>query len=124
MKKRFILLVLLLLSVFFYSCSSGKNASKVKSKDVVIPIHSNHMNEDLAKNDKNKEKEISLKQKHYERQTEYVQKEMKKNEKMSMKNTPVRKKKSCFSLFKNKNKSACVRKSEDAVVGDGVRDVK
>lgn len=126
MNKRIVILVLLLLNVFLYSCSSKKSVANIKSKDVVIPVHSNHMHENLGKEKNKKEGEADLRQQHYERQTEYVQKEMKKNEKISMKNTPVcRKKKSCFSLFsKNKNNSACKRKADDAVVGDGVRDVR
>lgn len=123
MNKRIIVLVLLLLSVFFYSCSSRKNASKVKSKDVVIPIHSNHMHEELGEKNEKAKTDDDLKKKHYESQTESVKKEMKKNKKISMKNTPVRKKKnSCFSWFKKDR--VCGDGSNNVMTDDGVRDVR
>lgn len=121
MNKRIIILVLLLLNVFFYSCSSKKSATNVNSQDVVIPVHSNHMHEDFDKDTKKKEKNVDLKRKHYQRQTESVQKEMKRNEKISMSNTPVRKKKSCNS---KKKSSACGERVDSAVILDGVSDTR
>lgn len=121
MKKRFILLVLLLLNVFFYSCSSNKSATKTNSEGGEMHMHSQANN---PKDGKKKKDTVSLKQKHYDSQKEYVQKEMKKNEKISMENTPVRKKKSKSLCSKNKNGDACGRKVKDAAVSDGVRDVR
>ena len=96
MNKRVIVLVLLLLSVLFYSCSSKRNSTVIKSRNVVIPEQFRDDPMELAKDKKKKEKEVDPKQQHYNRQTEAVRKEMKKNAKISMKNTPVHaKKKSC-----------------------------
>ncbi len=124
MKKRIILLVLLLLNVFFYSCSSTKNTTGDQTEEVVIPTHSNNMNENLKNENEKEEKYEKLKREHFERQTKAVQEEMKRNEKISMENTPVRKKKHCYSLFKSKKKSACVNKADDAMIIDGVSDVR
>ena len=123
MNKRIIILILLLLNVFFYSCSSKKNTTTINSKTVVIPVHSNSMHENWGEKQKKNKKELDPKQQHYNRQTESVQKQMKRNEKISMKNTPVHKKKSCNSLFNRKNR-VCGNRIDKAVLDDGVRDVR
>ena len=124
MNKRIIVLVLLLLSVFFYSCSSNKSTT-IKSKKVVIPTYSDNLHEEMeADKKKKKEKEIDPKQRHFNNQTADVQKAMKKNEKMSMKNTPVRKKgSSCKSPY-CKKKRTCGSRRDRAMVNDGVRDAR
>ena len=121
MCKRITILVLLLMSVFFYSCSSNKNTTEIKQKDVVIPVHSNHMNEDLQKsNEKKEETYEDKKKKHYKSQTKATRKSMKKNEKISRKNTPVRKKKS--SLFCRKK--GCLNNVDKNMLNDGVSDTR
>lgn len=118
MNKRIIILILLLLNVFFYSCSSNKNTIVTKPKKIVLPEHSNYKNED-SKKDSHKDVKIDdLKKRHYERQTKAVQEEMKRNEQISMKNTPVRKKKSLFS-----KRNECSDQS-DQVINDGVSDTR
>ena len=124
MNKRIILLVLLLLNVFFYSCSTKKNVTdnvtdnvtEENSEEVLIP--SNPSYNDNGLNGEAVDIE-DLRKEHYERQTKAVQKEMKKNEKISMKNTPVRKKK--FSCKYNSKKSPCGNVDE-VMINDGVRD--
>ena len=110
MNKRVIVLVLLLLSVFFYSCSSKKNSTEIKSKKVVIPEQFRDDPTELTKDKqkKEKEKDVDLKQQHYNRQTKEVQKAMKQNMKISMKNTPVRaKKRSCSSSRRRSCPNGC-----------------
>ncbi len=120
MNKRISILVLLLMSLFFCSCSSKKNATVINSKDIVIPTHSNHMNEDF-KNDKEKEEKYeSLKRKHFHNQSRSTQIAMKENEKMSKKNTPIRKRKSSFFC----RKKECVNKVDNNMIMDGVSDTR
>ena len=120
MNKRIILLVLLLLNVFFYSCSTKKNvtdnATEESSEELVSPSNDSYGDNGLNGEAVDIEK---LKKEHYNRQTKAVQKEMKKNEKISMKNTPVRKKK--FSCKYNSKKSPCGNVDE-VMINDGVRD--
>lgn len=119
MNKRIIVLVLLLLNVFFYSCSTKKNATDINTKDIVLPVHSNNMNEELQNDGEKKDKYEKLKRKHFKSQDKSVQREMKKNEKLSEKNTPVRKKRSLFCRKKN-----CVNKVDEVMIKDGVSDVR
>ena len=91
----------------------------------MIPTYSNNLYEEAAaEKKKKKEKEIDPKQRHFNNQTASVQKTMKKNEKMSMKNTPVRKKKSsCKSQSCNK-KRTCGSRRDKAMIKDSVRDTR
>ena len=112
------------MNVFFYSCSTKKNVTdnvtdnvtEENSEEVLIP--SNPSYNDNGLNGEAVDIE-DLRKEHYERQTKAVQKEMKKNEKISMKNTPVRKKK--FSCKYNSKKSPCGNVDE-VMINDGVRD--
>lgn len=120
MNKRISILVLLLMGIFFCSCSSKKNTTEIKQKDVVIPVHSNHMNDNLQKDNVKEEKYEERRRKHYNNQAKSTQTEMKKNEKISRKNTPVRKKKS--SLFCKKK--TCINKVDENMLNDGVSDTR
>ena len=121
MNKCAIVLVLLLLSVFSYSCSSNKNSTVIKSKKVVIPEQSRYNPDELGKDKKKNEKEVDPKQQHYNRQTEAVRKAMKKNAKISMKNTPVRAKKRSCSSFR---KGSCGNRYDNNMFDEGIRDVR
>lgn len=123
MNKRIIVLVLLLLSVFFYSCSSQKNSTVINSKKIVIPEHSKFAHEDYNQKKKKNEKELDPKQQHYDRQSKSVQKTMKKNEKASMKNTPVKKRKKSCRPF-SKRRGSCVGGIDNFMLDEGIRDVR
>ncbi|MBO7287854.1 MAG: hypothetical protein J6U85_06455 [Bacteroidales bacterium] len=129
MKKRIILLVLLLLNVFFYSCSTSKETTEDESLEVVVPLYSNDMDETLKDDENEKNAEVNgreyerLKREHFKRQTKEVQAEMKKNEKVSLENTPVKERKTKRSLFKKKN-DYCPNKVDNVMIMDGVSDVR
>ncbi len=121
MNKRVIVLVLLLLSLFLYSCSSKKNSTVIKSKNVVIPEQFRNDPDEIGKDKKKEEKEVDPKQQHYNRQTAAVRKAMKNNAKISMKNTPVHKKKrSCSST----RKTSCVNRYDNNMFDEGIRDTR
>ncbi len=124
MNKRIIILVLLLLPLFFCSCSTMDISTTIKTKKVTIPDQSIPAHEEYEKEKQKKEKEVDPKQAHYNRQSDAVKKAMKKNEKMCMKNTPVRKKKKfCNSPFGKSNRS-CGNRYDSMMMDDGVSDVR
>lgn len=97
MYKRILLLVLLFVNILFCSCSSEKRAagSVVSHED--------------------------LRGRHYEMQSESAKASMKDNAKRSEENTPLKKQKKKFRLFRRNNSCDYIY---DAAVSDGVRDVK
>ena len=94
MYKRVIVLALLLMTVFFYSCSSNKTTIKFKPGKVVIPEHSTNVEMKPEKQETPEEKYEKQKKSHYDRQSKSVKKMMKESKKLSKKNTPVNKKRS------------------------------
>ena len=115
MYKRILVLLLLCVSVFFSSCSSKKRSTSYNSGDYII----------LPDTEKTYSEKISYEKylkKNYEMQPESAKKLIKDNKKRSKKDTPLRpRKKSLFNIFR-KDKS-CSNTSE-AVINDGVRDIK
>lgn len=115
MYKRILVFVLLCAGLCFSSCSSKKNA--VESSEASVP----------ESDQPNTEGKITYEEylkRNYERQSKTSKKVMKDNEKRSKKDTPLRPKNK-KSLFKNKSEN--VRSCsvvDDAVIKDGVRDVK
>lgn len=85
------------MNILFCSCSSEKRAA-----------NSTTSHEDLMK-------------RHYEMQSESAKESMKDNARLSAENTPLKKQKRKFHLFRKKKSCDDIY---DAVVGDGVRDVK
>ena len=125
MYKRSLIVTLLFISLFFSSCLS--------KKDVVIPeenraVSHEYMTEDAEVVLPDAEQQSlnsagesyeELKRRHYEMQSDATKKMMKENEKRSKRDTPIRKR----SLFSFGKKKSCME-ANDAVIKDGVRDVK
>ena len=116
MYKRILVLVLLCAGVCFSSCSSKKTTYGYNHKGRVIVSES-----DMYKTGERISQEEYKKQ-NYERQSEMSKKLMKDNEKRSKRDTPLRpnKKRSLFNSGKSKSHSPI----NDAVINDGVRDIK
>lgn len=97
MYKRILILVLLFMNILFCSCSSEK-----RTADSVMSYE-------------------DFRERHYEMQSESAKASMKDNAKRSKENTPLKKQKKKFRLFRRNNSCDDIY---DAAVGDGVRDVK
>ena len=113
MYKRILVFVLLCASVCFSSCSSKKKT--VESDNVIVP-------EAGRVNDAEKITYDEYLKQNYERQTESSKKLMKDNEKRSKEDTPLRPRKK--SLFNRSEKGNSCSVVDDAVIKDGVRDIK
>ena len=114
MYKRILVFVLLCAGVCFSSCSSKKKT--VESDDVIVP-------EAGRVNDAEKITYDEYLKQNYERQSESSKKQMKDNEKRSKEDTPLRPRKK-KSLFNRSEKGNSCSEVDDAVVKDGVRDIK
>ncbi len=117
MYKRILVLVLLCAGICFSSCSSKKTTYDYNHKGKVIVSESDMYNtsERISYDEYRKQ--------NYERQSETSKKLMKDNEKRSKKDTPLRPNKK-RSLFNKSGKSKSHSPLNDAVINDGVRDIK
>lgn len=115
MYKRILVFVLLCVGVCFSSCSSKKETVDTNDDVVVADVDKSNVEGKITYDE-------YLKQ-NYERQSESSKKLMKDNERRSKEDTPLRprKKKSWFNKTE-KEKSCTV--VDDAVIKDGVRDIK
>lgn len=117
MCKRILVLVLLCAGICFSSCSTKKKTYDYNHKGKVIVSESDMYNtgERVSYDEYRKQ--------NYERQSEASKKLMKDNEKRSKKDTPLRPNKK-RSLFNKSRKSGSRAPINDAVINDGVRDIK
>lgn len=124
MYKRIIIFVLLFVNVFFYSCSSKKELANESQRGVASPEGEVSVpDKDIIEDENKKITYEELKQQHYEMQPESVKLSMEENAERSKEQTPLRKKKKRFNLFRKKDTS-CTDNVNDAVVNDGVRDYR
>lgn len=115
MYKRIFVFVLLCTGVCFSSCSSKEEVVGADG-NIVLP------EADKSKNEEKITYDEYLKR-NYEMQPETSKKGIKDNEKRSKKDTPLRPRKK-KSLFKKSEKARSCSVADDAVIKDGVRDLK
>lgn len=128
MHKRLLMVTLLFAALSFLSCSSKKdvvipeeNRSEAFENDEIVSGDAEVVVPDLEKQSLNSGgiSYEELKKRHYDMQSDATKKMMKENAKRSKRDTPVRKR-SFFNFGKNKSCGV----ANDAVIKDGVRDVK
>ncbi len=121
MNKRITILILLLMTAFFYSCSSEKKVHDYTPDEIILPETSNNKNEAPEKKKNEKDEYEKLKKEHYKKQSKETKQMMKENAKRSEQDTPLRKKNSFFSFGKNKG---CDNNVDELMINAGVRDTR
>lgn len=115
MYKRILVLALLCVLICFSSCSSKKRTVSYNYGDnIILPDTERAYSEKVSYDEYLK--------RNYEMQPESAKKLIRDNKKRSKKDTPLRpRKKSWFNIFK---KDRSCSNATDAVINDGVRDIK
>ncbi|MBR4155592.1 MAG: hypothetical protein IKU01_02660 [Bacteroidales bacterium] len=126
MHKRSLIATMLFAALFFSSCSLKKDVTIPDGNRAVAYEYMTEDAEEVVLPDSEQQSLNSggvpyeeLKRRHYEMQSDVTKKMMKENEKRSKRDTPIKKK----SLFNFGKKKSCME-ANDAVIKDGVRDVK
>jgi hypothetical protein len=115
MYKRILVFVLLCAGVCFSSCSSKKEIVDTNDNVVVPDVDKSNVEGKITYDE--------YLEQNYERQSELSKKMMKDNEKRSKEDTPLRPRKKKFWFNKTEKEKSCTI-VDDAVIKDGVRDIK